>query len=409
MTDADTDTIRWSHKSLEELRTFWTARIEPELRRHGHDLDDRPTYRDLLDAGFGGLQDALREQHDLTLAEFLRSVGFVDESADGYRWHIGDESTVDELRSYIRTLDRRRDLAENTIATKQSRLATYARLYRDVHGRADLTGRIDDIEEKAHEIERVLAVFDELDRNLDSDESKLRYLGDVSQFYEHLVRRGKAAYNPAETIDMEYGWKRPEPDNVALSDEQVNRIYDAVESPSEKLLVLALCGWGLRRSEVASLHVSQFVLDGSDPHIYFEERKNGPGTVALIYGRQTVVDRIDALSARDGDWNGYLFPSDQSTSGHIIGDTVQARFQRIADRASVQVRGETPTSKMGRRFWYTTYLDSQNALLDNLEAIAADQGSSDVSVVLKNYLSEQQRRQHRREYMRKRLTKAFAQ
>jgi len=172
-------------------------------------------------------------------------------------------------------------------------------------------------------------------------------------------------------------------------------------------LILALCGWGLRRNEVASLHVSQLVLEGDDPHIYFEERKNGPGTVALLYGRETLADRIDALGAADREWSGYLFPSSRASNGHVVGETIQARFQRVAERAGVRVRGETPTSKMGRRFWYTAYANAQKRLLENLDAIAADQGSSDASVVLKNYLSETERRQYRREYMRERLAEAF--
>ena len=51
-----------------------------------------------------------------------------------------------ELESYIRTLSRRRNLADSTVETKRSRLATYARLCRDVHGSADLVGRLDDLE-----------------------------------------------------------------------------------------------------------------------------------------------------------------------------------------------------------------------------------------------------------------------
>ncbi len=399
--------IRWSHKSLDELRSFWNKQIEPDLRRAGVDLSERPSYSDLLETGYGGLQDALREQHDTTLGEFLKSVGYFEDDSEGYQWGIDDDRAVDELESYIRTLARRRNLAESTVETKRSRLATYTRLYRDLHGSADLADRLGDLAHRADEIERVLAVFDELDQDLDSEASKLRYLGDVSQFYEHLQRRGKAAYNPAETIDMEYGWERSEPDNPALSSEQVHRLYDAVESPDEELLVLALCGWGLRRNEVASLHVSQLALEGADPHIYFEERKNGPGTVTLLYGHETLTDRIDALGAADREWTGYLFPSSRAESGHVVGETIQARFQRIAERAGVRVRGETPTSKMGRRFWYTAYANAQKQLLENLDAIAADQGSSDASVVLKNYLSEAERRQYRREYMRERLAEAF--
>ncbi|MFC4989270.1 tyrosine-type recombinase/integrase [Saliphagus infecundisoli] len=400
--------INWSQKSLDELQHVWTVDIEPALERAGYDLDSRPTYQQLLDVGYGGICYTLREHHELTLLEFLARVGYdEDPSSDSNPWDIDDETTINELNAYIRTLDQRRNLAESTITTKRSRLATYARLYHDIHGSADLVSRLTDLESQPDEIERILAVFDELDRDLESDASKLRYLGDVSQFYEHLQRRGKAAYNPAATIEMEYGWQRPEPDNAALSSDQVRQIYDAVDESSDELLILALCAWGLRRNEVAALHVSQLVLESEDPHIHFEERKNGPGTVALIYGRKTLVDRLDVLGASDREWNGYLFPSTAAASGHIVGETVQSRFQRLAEHADVYVRGKTPTSKMGRRFWYTTYLESQTDLLENLDAIAADQGSSDPSVVLKNYLSEEERRQYRREFMRNRLAAAF--
>ncbi|SDD52951.1 hypothetical protein SAMN05192552_102831 [Natrinema hispanicum] len=62
---------------------------------------------------------------------------------------------------------------------------------------------------------------------------------------------------------------------------------------------------------------------------------------------------------------------------------------------------------MGRQFWYTAYANAQKQLLATLDAIAADQGSSDASVVFKNYLLEAERRQYRREYMRDRLAEAF--
>ncbi|NKE35321.1 site-specific integrase [Natronococcus sp. JC468] len=401
------DQIRWSHKSLEELREFWNTEIELALQRAGHDLEDKPTYQDLLDVGYGGLTYTLREHYEMTLSEFLESVGYVERSAEGYPWGIDDETTTEELESFIRTLERRQGLADTTVATKRSRLATYAQLYDELHGQANLVDRVVDATERAGEIRRVLAVFDELDADLGTDASKQRYLSDVNQFYSHLERRAIAAFNPTSRINEEYNWNREGKDNQPLSSEGVRRLYGAVESSEEELLVLALCAWGLRRNEVASLHVSQIVLEGDDPHIYFEERKNGPGTVALVYGRERLADHIDALGARDDEWNGYLFPSTASSSGHLVGETVQSRFQRLANRANVTVRGETPTSKMGRRFWYTTYMDAQKQLLENLDVIAGDQGSSDAGVVLENYLSEAERRKYRREFMRERLADVF--
>ncbi|AGB40037.1 tyrosine-type recombinase/integrase [Natronococcus occultus] len=399
--------IQWSHKSLEELREFWNTEIELALQRAGHDLEDKPSYQDLLDVGYGGLTYTLREHHEMTLSEFLESVGYVAESDDGYPWGIDDETTITELESFVQTLERRQGLTATTVATKRSRLATYAQLYDELHGQATLVDRVVDDADRAAEIRRVLAVFDELDIDLGTDASKQRYLSDVNQFYSHLERRAIAAFNPASRISEEYNWNREEKDNQPLSSEDVRRLSDAAEEPEEELLVLALCAWGLRRNEVASLHVSQLVLEEADPHIYFEERKNGPGTVALVYGREQLRDHLDRLGGHNHQWNGYLFPSTTSSSGHIVGETVQSRFQRLANRAGVTVDGEIPTSKMGRRFWYTTYMEAQKQLLENLDVIAGDQGSSDANVVLENYLSEAERRKYRREFMHEQLADVF--
>ena len=402
------ETIHWSRMSLEELQSFWADEIEPILERAGIDLTDRPSYQQVADAGYSGIAYALREHHDMTLTDFLATVGYEEPGSSGsYHWGIDDETTIDELESYLETLDRRRQLAASTVRTKQSRLATYARIYREVHGRADIVDRAADPANESDEIRRALVVFDELDYELGTDASKLRYLSDVSQFYDHLDRRATAAFNPVERIDEEYNWSRDEPDNAALADRQVSRLYDAAESASEELLVLGLCAWGLRRIEVASLHVDQLVLEDEDPHVAFgDERKNGPGTVALIYGVPKLVDRIERLESRDR-WSGYLFPSSRSESGHVTGETIQNRFQRLAKRASVRVRGEMPTSKMGRRFWYTTYTRAMGDLRENLDVIAAEQGSADSSVVLKNYLSEDERRQYRRTFMSEQLEDVF--
>lgn len=394
--------------SLSELRNAWAIDIEPELERSGHDLDERPSYEDLVETGHSGIAYALREHHDMTLSEFLSEVGYEETGSVGsYPWGFDAETTIDELESYLESVRRRQNLAESSLASKRSRLATYARTYRDIHGEAELVERVADLDEESTEIQRVLTVFDELDAELETDASKLRYHSDVNQFYKHLQRRAKAEFNPVAHITDEFGWERDDPDNQPLRREQVRDLYHACEGPSEELTILALCAWGLRRNEVASLHVSQLVLDTEDPHIQFDERKNGPGSVALIYGVNELADRIDSLGARDREWNGYVFASRRSESGHIVGDTVQSRFQRIAERAGVKVLGESPTSKMGRRFWYTTYLEATKQLAKQLQPIASDQGSRDESVIARNYLSEAERREYRRQFMREKLADAF--
>lgn len=424
--------MRWSDKNLAELEeTYWDV-IAPAMRRDDLDpAEERPSYAWLTDHGFSGIDYALREHHDLTLTRFFADVvGLPGDDARGrseadgtrsgeYDWGIDHEGTRRELAAYIHTLEKRRRLSESTCRTKRARLAKYARLHAELHGSGDLLSPATEGASRSAAIERALAVFDEIDAEFDSDDSKLRYLGDVRQFYEHLVRRAKVSFNPVENVAMEYAWERSDPDNPALSAADVRAMYRSADSTEERLLVVGLAGWGLRPNELASLHRSQIRL-GDDPHLAFEERKNGPGTVALIYGVGEIEVRLAELGSADSggsdesdgvdassDWNGFVFPSSRSRSGHIATKTVQSRFESIAERAGVTVRGSLPTPKMGRRFWYTTYLDSMERLLDTLDVIAGDQGSADAGVVARNYLSEEKRREQRRSYMREALADAF--
>ncbi|APW97692.1 hypothetical protein CHINAEXTREME_07855 [Halobiforma lacisalsi AJ5] len=55
-------------------------------------------------------------------------------------------------------------------------------------------------------LRRVEAVCDELEHDLESYQSMLRYLSDVRQFYDHLVTRHGAAFNPAENVDHAEIW-----------------------------------------------------------------------------------------------------------------------------------------------------------------------------------------------------------
>jgi hypothetical protein len=142
------------------------------------------------------------------------------------------------------------------------------------------------------------------------------------------------------------------------------------------------------------------------PYLSFDTRKNGPGTVALIYGQDVLADRIAQLSERQR-WDGYLFPSPDARRDHVTGESLTRRFKSIATRADVRVRGELPTSKMGRRFWYSAYADAVEIVIERLQSVAHEQGSSDPMVVFRNYLSEEKRREYLRDSMYDHLAEAF--
>ncbi|WP_435102560.1 hypothetical protein [Halarchaeum sp. P4] len=126
----------------------------------------------------------------------------------------------------------------------------------------------------------------------------------------------------------------------------------------------------------------------------------------ILYGEDILQARIDDL-AEDDEWTGWLFPSSQSASGHVISETISSRFKRLADDAGLTVAGSTPTAKMGRRFWYSTYSDARDAVIDDLEDVVKEQGAESPEVVYWNYLSDAQRRNLRREQMNDRLADAF--
>nr|WP_233340534.1 hypothetical protein [Haloprofundus sp. MHR1] len=144
------------------------------------------------------------------------------------------------------------------------------------------------------------------------------------------------------------------------------------------------------------------------PFIMFENRKNGPGEVSLLYGMDVLDSRIDEL-AEDDTWTGYLFPSSQGETPHVTRDTIRNWFQNLASEASLpeRIEGERSIPQLCRRFWYDTYTAVLEGVLEGVDEIAAEQGSSDPRVVMQNYLSDSRSRRVRREFMREQLDAAF--
>ncbi len=411
-TDPETRSRRynWSRMDLNELVDLYWQDIAPKRYRDGFDEDrDIPTYDWLTEHGYSGIAYALREHHDLTPKQFFVDVvGLEDEESEEWEWNVEHEPTVNALELYLNSIRTRGGRAESTVETHRTRLAKWVRTYRELHETDALLEPLSELDQQPGEIERCLAVLDVFDEELSTDRSKLEYLHVVRAWYAFVKRRKYAKYNPLSEAGEEFGWEASEPDPQALSASQVRRIYSEVDSPEAELLVVALAGWGLRPSEVAALHVDQVVLDAEDSHLSFGdgERKNGPGEVTLLYGVNVVAERIDALSDRE-TWNGYLFPSRSSSTGHVSVSTIRRRFKQLADIAKVVVDGDTPTPKMGRRFWYSAYQEAVGEVLEGLEGVAEDQGSSSTEVVLRNYLSREQERKARRRRMYEKLEAAF--
>jgi integrase len=402
---------RWTTKDLDDLEAFYWNEVAPTMREDGLDPEtDYPPYKWMAEHGFTGFIKTLRRDHDLTPTEFYERLDVGSED-DNY-WGLDHDSTYSILDDYIDELLDRRGHPETTVMPIRSRLKKYAHLYVDVNETADLLAPLLEEQDRPAEIDRALAVFDVLDEVLGTPASKFKYLEDTRRFYDYLLDAGRAVYNPLDRMEKRFGWDRPEWDNPALDRADVRALYRAAEDLEDRLLVVGLAGWGLRPSELCALRADQVVFgygDGEHPHLEFGEgeRKNGPGTVALLVGVDELTVRIDALTD-DPDWMGYLFPSPVATSEHIVTDTLRNRFATLAESANVTVAGKTPTPKMGRRFWYSLYGDAVRQIAERYTPIAEDQGSSDPGVVLDNYLSEADRRNHRREAMHDELAGLFS-
>lgn len=403
---------RWSEKTLDQLEEFYWDEIAPKMRHDGLVPDEEwPRYRWLVDHGFSGLDYALREHHDLTLREFFGDVVGVagtDRPGDDYVWGIDHEPTIEALEGYLRD-GRWRNLATETLTARRSHLAKYVRTYATVHDTSDLLSPLRDVTNKRHETDRVRSVARAMEDEL-AVRTLVKYLQDVRRWYrEYLTEYERAEFDPTRNLTRRYDV--PEPDNIPLSAGHVRSLYRTCESTEERLVVLGLAGWGLRRSELAALHTSNIELDADPPYLAFEHRKNatdvdGPSTVTLVCGLDKVAERVETLE-NDPGWNGYVFPSSRSASGHVADTTIYRRFRRLAERADVRVDGERPHPHQGRRFWYDTYKDAVADVIELAREIAADQGASDPRTIYRNYWSEAERRQLRRDAMRHRLTEAF--
>lgn len=401
--------ISWTRKSLEDLVAFYWEEIAPELRAVGIDPEsERPTSPQLSEVGFSGIRYTLRNHHGKTLSEFLRDdVGIKDDrDQTDYEWGIDARETIETAEKFLQRYHRK-ERAQTTIDSYRSKLATYLRKYAAVNGDADFLPRLQQQTEQPHETENVIEAASALRAHLGTDSSLDSTVTVIEMYYQMLEDRGYAVYNPATVIRKEIKIDvDKQSDQPGLVASQVKQLAKAATDTEQRLLVVAACAWGLRRSEIASLHISQFVQTGEDPHITFDDnRKNGPGTVALIYGVDTFEERIEGLDEVEG-WNGYLFPSTRE-AGYVQPDTITNRFTRLSEQAGVAVDGNPATPHSGRRYWYREFSRAVQEITEHVELIADEQGSSDEQVVLESYLDESTRRALRRAHMRERLADAF--
>lgn len=397
--------------SLDELEERYWNDVAPDMVAAGMNPDeDRPTYRWLSSNGHRDLLYALKEYHGLSFGEFWTETLGLEASDAGYDWAIEHDATIEAVETF---LERRSGTKwqESTVVAHRTRLNRYLAAYAGVNSTEDLMAPIapgSDVPE--HEAKDACwRAFERLDAEYKRSTVEKTYRS-VHQWYEHLQDRGLATTNPSSVVDSNFDWAQDDADDnsIRLTSSQIGRLYDAAKDNRERTVVVALCAWGLRTSEVAALHEDQLQFDSETPYVEFDERKNGPSTVNVTYGVHDAKVRVSRLRG-DDDWNGYLFPSSRSETGHVTRGTILRWFQDdIAPRAGIeQVEGERPVPKMARKYWYDAYSSIFTDVLEHIQEIAEEQGSKSADVVWKNYLTEDRRRDLRRELMREKLADAF--
>nr|WP_273742508.1 hypothetical protein [Natrinema soli] len=399
------------------LHDLYWDEIAPCLEAEGIDpTSEKPTHQWFRDHDARSFLAALRRHHGRSLGEFWKEDLELGDDDEGYMWATADEETIDALEQFLNRRRSRYSLATSSIDALRTRLNLYVRAYREANGTDDLLTPIQrEREAPAYEaVDACYAAFDWLNEGAEraySPQTLQRVRRVADSWYQHLVGRRIASMNPASGLYDEFKWEVEESPTPALSATHIRRLKQAAMTTREQLLVVALAGWGLRVSEVAALHVSQFhrdVPENDIPFIAFENRKNGPGEVSLLFGLAVLDSRLDEL-ADDETWAGYLFPSSQGETPHVTRDTIRNWFQDLASKADLpeRIEGERPSPQLCRRFWYDTYTAVLEGVLEGVEEIAAEQGSSDPQVVMQNYLSDSRSRRVRREFMREQLDAAF--
>lgn len=409
------DDVRWTTCEVEDFERLYWERIAPVLESDGLDPEtEKPTHDWLSDHGARSYVAALRRHHDRSFGQFwAEDLGLGDDDA-GYDWATTHDETVDALETFLDQRGRRYGLADSSVAALRGRLNTYVDAYTTCNDTEDLLAPVArDSDVPAYEaVDACYAAFDHLKDSEYSARTLQRVRRAVDTWYEHLVGRRVAALNPASGLYDEFKFEVESSPTPALTANHVRTLMDTAETSRERLLVVALAAWGLRANEVARLHYDQLHRPDDPetaPYLTFEERKNGPGEVSVLYGLDVVDERVAELRGELDDWSGYLFPSRQGADPHVTRERVWAWFADQSQRAELpdQIDGERPSPQLCRRFWYDTYSAVLEDVLEGVEDIAAEQGSDDPRVVLNNYLSESRARTIRREFMQGRLRDVF--
>jgi len=350
------------------------------------------------DNGYSGLHRALKRDHGVTTRNFFEDV--IDPN-DEYDYPGNDQRTHQQIKNHLEALVDRKGYADSTIESKQSRLARIMEYREDIHASGDIItlGK----QSTKNSFQKLVDIFDRLDEELESQQSKRNHQSDLISFFSYLERREIVDYNPATSLQEEYEWDYSSSNPVyILSEEQVKRIWEATRTREEKVIVILYIGHGLRTSEGPELTRENFVIQTKVPHIKLDDRKNQPGTIPLLVGKNYIADQLRA-SQTPGETADPLFPSSNANRDAVTEATIRRRFKKICSRADVTVGDKTPTPQNGRKTWYSMYIEVFEDLTKVADIVSSEQGSRNPQVVLNNYYPTSNELERYREEMKTKL------
>lgn len=393
----------WATKSYEELADFYWSEIAPERRKQGyHPDEDVPTYEWINDNGYSGLHRALKRDHEATTRDFFEDILNPN---TGYEYPGNVPQTHYHIENYLEAIAKRKDYAQSTINSKQSRLSRIIELKQELHGTGDII--ILGKQNTTRSFEKLTDIFDRINEDLESEQSKRNHQSDLIGFYSYLERREIVDYNPATSLQEEYEWKYNSATPVyILSEEQVKRIWEATRTLEEKVMIILYIGHGLRASEAPDLTRENFVIHTQTPHINFKERKNQPGQVPLLVGQNYIAEKLRA-SQTPGDRADPLFPSPNSNREALTSQTMRRKFKKVCSRAGVTINDKTPCPQNGRKTWYTEYMRVFENLTKVADIVSTEQGSRNPKVVRDNYVPTSYELEKYRDEMKDHLRDIF--
>lgn len=402
--DESTDTEEyqnWSH-DLSSLQEVGEEALESWRNEHPQSPRDYPAVRWLDDNGYTHLRWILSKKHDMGVPEFfilLTSAG----GSKRFEWAIDDVATIERAKAYLEDQSECRDWESSTKRTNRSRLNEVLRRFGEEYGDDAVLALANDPTIETEVYNTFKEVCKSLRAELSSHDSAHSYLRAAHRFFEWLDRSGRIEYDPMDGIEEEFRWDWSV-ESTPLSDRQVRRLWIAAETNEERILVIGYCVWGVRTKELAGIHVSQLDFNPNEPKVEFGERarKNGQGTVTLMFGLDALADLLDERD-NQSNWNGYLYPSNNNERSFLCTKQMRERFKKLCEKAEVTIEGEDPTPKHGRSFYYNILADAETDLLEMAGELAKEQGASDPKSVREYYLTSERRRWYRRVFVRHRI------